>query len=81
MLGPGYGRRTEDGERVRTIGREGRSRDPEGALEPPIFSSPLGAVAQGPDASWFFKLAGPGATVATQRAAFDELTGSLKRGG
>jgi hypothetical protein len=40
----------------------------------------LGAVAKGPDANWFFKLTGPEATVAAQRAAFDELVGSLKRG-
>jgi hypothetical protein len=40
----------------------------------------LGAIAQGPDANWFFKLTGPEATVAGERAAFDELVGSLKRG-
>jgi hypothetical protein len=40
----------------------------------------LGAVAQGPDANWFFKLTGPEATVQGQRAAFDSLVKSLKRG-
>jgi hypothetical protein len=40
----------------------------------------LGAIARGPDANWFFKLTGPEATVAGERAAFDELVGSLKRG-
>jgi hypothetical protein len=41
----------------------------------------LGAVAQGPDANWFFKLTGPEATVAAHRAAFDQLIGSLRQGG
>jgi hypothetical protein len=40
----------------------------------------LGAIAKGPDANWFFKLTGPEATVESQRAAFDDLVGSLKRG-
>lgn len=41
----------------------------------------LGAIAEGPDANWFFKLIGPEATVEGQRAAFEDLVGSLKRGG
>ena len=41
----------------------------------------LAAIAHGPDANWFFKLIGPTATVESQRAGFDELVGSLKRGG
>jgi hypothetical protein len=41
----------------------------------------LGAIAEGPDANWFFKLAGPEATVEGQRAAFEDLVGSFKRGG
>jgi hypothetical protein len=41
----------------------------------------LAAIAHGPDANWFFKLIGPTETVESQRAAFDELVGSLKRGG
>jgi hypothetical protein len=40
----------------------------------------LGAVAEGPDANWFFKLTGPEATVQAQRASFDSLVKSLKRG-
>ncbi len=40
----------------------------------------LGAVAQGPDANWFFKLTGPEATVKAHRAAFEEMIGSLKSG-
>jgi hypothetical protein len=41
----------------------------------------LGAVAQGPDANWFFKLTAPRATVEANRAAFEALIGSLARGG
>lgn len=40
----------------------------------------LGAIAEGPDANWFFKLTGPEATVRDQRGAFDQLIHSLKRG-
>ena len=38
----------------------------------------LGAVVEGPDANWFFKLTGPEATVASQRAAFESLIKSLR---
>jgi hypothetical protein len=41
----------------------------------------LGAVVEGPDANWYFKFTGPKATVDAQRAAFDGLLRSLKRGG
>lgn len=41
----------------------------------------VGAIAEGPDANWFFKLTGPAATVAAQRDAFLGLVKSLKRGG
>jgi hypothetical protein len=40
----------------------------------------LGAIAAGPDANWFFKLTGPETTVTAQRAAFDGLVRSLKKG-
>ncbi len=40
----------------------------------------LGAVAEGPDANWFFKFTGPAKTVEAQRAAFGELLKSLKKG-
>ena len=40
----------------------------------------LGAIAQGPDANWFFRATGPRATLEGQRAAFDGLIRSLKRG-
>ncbi len=40
----------------------------------------LGAVAQGPDANWFFKCTGPKATMEAQRGAFDQLVKSLKPG-
>ena len=41
----------------------------------------LGAIAEGPDASWFFKLTGPEATVEAQRDAFRSMLGSLRRAG
>ena len=40
----------------------------------------LGAVAEGPDANWYFKFTGPDATVRAQRAAFEGMVKSLKRG-
>jgi hypothetical protein len=40
----------------------------------------LGAVAQGPDANWFFKLTGPEPTVREQRDAFEGMLLSLKAG-
>ncbi len=40
----------------------------------------LGAVAEGPDANWFFKLTGPQETIEGQRSAFDSLIQSLKAG-
>ena len=40
----------------------------------------LGAIAQGPDANWFFRATGPRATIEAQRAAFDGLIRSLRRG-
>lgn len=41
----------------------------------------LGAIVEGPDANWYFKLTAPRKTVEAQRAAFDGLLKSLKRGG
>jgi hypothetical protein len=40
----------------------------------------LGAVAKGPDANWFFRAIGPRATMEAQRAAFEGMIGSLRRG-
>ena len=40
----------------------------------------LAAIVSGPDSNWFFKLTGPKATVEAQRASFDSLIGSLRRG-
>jgi len=40
----------------------------------------LGAIAQGPDANWFFKLTGPEATLREQKPAFEKLYRSLRRG-
>jgi hypothetical protein len=39
----------------------------------------LGAIAEGPDANWFFKLTGPEATVRAQRAAFEQMIRSLRK--
>ena len=41
----------------------------------------LGAIAEGPDANWFFKLTGPEATLEPQRDAFRAMIESLQRGG
>jgi hypothetical protein len=40
----------------------------------------LGAVVEGPDANWFFKFTGPAATVEAERAAFESMIGSVRRG-
>lgn len=40
----------------------------------------LGAVVEGPDANWFFKLTGPTATVAENRDAFTAFLSSLRPG-
>ena len=41
----------------------------------------LGAIAEGPDANWFFKFTGPEATVREQRGAFDGMVQSIRSGG
>jgi hypothetical protein len=40
----------------------------------------LGAIADGPDARWFFRAIGPKATLEPQRGAFDKMIRSIKRG-
>ena len=40
----------------------------------------LGAIVQGPDANWFFRAIGPRATLERERAAFDKMIQSIKRG-
>lgn len=40
----------------------------------------LGAIVEGPDANWFFKLVGPKASLDAQKAAFEGMVKSLKRG-
>ncbi len=40
----------------------------------------LGAVAEGPDANWFFKLTGPDETIQAQRGAFESMVRSLRHG-
>jgi len=39
----------------------------------------LGAIAEGPDGSVFFKFTGPAKTVATQAAGFDKMVQSLQK--
>jgi hypothetical protein len=41
----------------------------------------LGAIAEGGDANWFFKLTGPAATLGPQRDGFRAMIESLRRGG
>lgn len=40
----------------------------------------LGAIAEGPDANWFFKMTGPKATVEDQRGSFTDFIHSLHPG-
>jgi hypothetical protein len=40
----------------------------------------LGAIARGPDANWFFKAVGPRPTLEAQRAAFEAMVASIRRG-
>jgi len=41
----------------------------------------LGAIAEGPDSNWFFKMTGPQPTIEANRAAFETLVASIQRGG
>jgi hypothetical protein len=54
----------------------GMGSGPSGAERPNYML--LGAIAQGPDANWFFRATGPRATLEAQRAAFDELIRSIR---
>jgi hypothetical protein len=40
----------------------------------------LGAIAEGPDANWFFRAIGPRTTLESQRAAFEAMIRSIRRG-
>jgi len=40
----------------------------------------LGAIVEGPDASWFFKMTGPRSTVEAQREGFETMIRSLRKG-
>ena len=40
----------------------------------------LGAIVPGPDAPWFFKFTGPAKTVEANRAAFERLIASIRKG-
>ncbi len=52
-----------------------------GPAEPKEGWALLGAVVEGADANWFFKFTGPAKTLEAQRAAFDAMIASVKRGG
>jgi hypothetical protein len=52
-----------------------------GPSEPKQGYGLLGAVVEGPDANWFFKMTGPEATVFAQREAFDQMLRTIRRGG
>ena len=57
----------------------GMGSGPAGAPQPDHML--LGAIAEGPDARWFFRATGPRATLEKERAAFERMIRSLKRGG
>ncbi len=40
----------------------------------------LGAIVQGPDSNWFFRAIGPRATLEKERASFEKMIRSVKRG-
>ena len=40
----------------------------------------LGAIAEGPDANWFFKVTGPEVTVKANQGAFEKMLQSLHIG-
>lgn len=52
---------------------------PEDVQERPGYAL-VGAIVEGPDANWFFKLTGPEGTVREQRPAFLQMIQSIKRG-
>src|SRR5206468_1697617 len=54
------------------------SMDGGGAPQPKPDFMLLGAIVPGPDANWFFKCTGPGATMRANRARFDALIASLR---
>jgi hypothetical protein len=57
----------------------------EGGMGGPSTTKPgfmlLGAIAEGPDANWFFKFTGPESTLNGQKPEFRAMIESLKRGG
>lgn len=62
-------------------GQYGGGMSPSGQAPQPIADAALlGAIAEGPDANWFFKLTGPAATVEANRQAFEAMIRSLRRG-
>ncbi|HEX6739030.1 MAG TPA: hypothetical protein VF310_12195, partial [Vicinamibacteria bacterium] len=41
----------------------------------------LGAIVEGPDANWFFKMTGPAATVRAERTAFEKMIAGIRTAG
>ena len=57
----------------------GMGSGPAGAPQPNHML--LGAIAEGPDARWFFRATGPQATLEKERQGFERMIRSIKRGG
>jgi len=60
------------------IGIGGMGGAPSGPERPDYML--LGAIAQGPDANWFFRATGPRATIEPQRSAIEGMIRSISRG-
>jgi hypothetical protein len=66
---------------VEVLGSYGGGMGMSGAQSAPIERGMLlGAIAEGPDANWFFKFTGPEGTVDGHRAAFEAMIKSLRHG-
>jgi len=65
---------------VEVTGTYGGGRPMDGGGQPVPGQMLLGAVAEGADSNWFFKLTGPQETVEAQRGAFRAMMDSLKSG-
>lgn len=65
---------------IEVTGTYGGGRPMGGGGQAKLGQMLLGAVAEGSDANWFFKLTGPQETVENQRGAFRAMLDSLKPG-
>ncbi len=73
---------TVNGIKVLRVEVTGEYFNPMGSMTEPMKNAELlGAIVEGPDAQWFFKLTGPEPTIEANRAKFDALVGSVKLGG